>query len=252
MLALFHALVFVHIATGSVGLASFWAPVLTRKGAPAHRRFGRVFNYAILATAASATAMSLLTLAAPMATHPHLLAHPVLHDPELVRGIFGWMMLYLAVLTVNLCWYGWLCLSSRRDHGRNREWRNLALQAAVAVLAANCAWQGFVIGQPLMMGISIVGFATVGTNLFFIYKPRPGPMDWLKEHVKALVGAGISIYIAFFAFGAVRLMPELALNPVLWSAPLVTGLGLILHHWAAIDRKVQAPAQPFLPQARKG
>ena len=234
MLALFHAIVAAHIATGAVGIAAFWLPIATRKGSPLHRSAGRVFNWAILATAASAICMSLLTLADPMATHPHLATHPVLSDPELVRGIFGWMMLYLAVLTVNLCWYGWLCLSGRRDHRVNIEWRNMALQGAVALLAANCAWQGWRIGQPLMMGISLVGFATVATNLWFIFKRRRAPLDWLKEHVKALVGAGISIYTAFFAFGAVRLVPELALNPVLWAVPLATGLGLILWHWRKI------------------
>jgi hypothetical protein len=44
------------------------------------------------------------------------------------------------------------------------------------------------------------------------------------------VGAGISVYTAFFAFGAVRLMPQLALTPVLWGIPLVVGLTLIVYH----------------------
>ena len=56
----------------------------------------------------------------------------------------------------------------------------------------------------MMMGISMVGFATVATNLWFIYKPSPLPTDRIKEHIKCLVGAGISVYTAFFAFGAVR------------------------------------------------
>jgi hypothetical protein len=66
--------------------------------------------------------------------------------------------------------------------------------------------------------------------------PRPGPVYWLKEHVKAHVGAGISVYTAFFAFGAVRMLPEAALTPALWSVPLITGIALILWHWRKIDR----------------
>jgi hypothetical protein len=84
--------------------------------------------------------------------------------------------------------------------------------------------------MPLMMGISFVGFATVITNLRFMLRQRPGPQEWLLEHVKALVGAGISVYTAFFAFGAVRLVPQLALTPVLWGIPLVVGLTLIVYH----------------------
>jgi hypothetical protein len=51
------------------------------------------------------------------------------------------------------------------------------------------------------------------------------------------VGAGISVYTAFFAFGAVRLMPELALTPTLWAIPLVIGLSLIVYHQGVVTRQ---------------
>ena len=65
----------------------------------------------------------------------------------------------------------------------------------------------------------------------------------MKEHLKGLVGAGISVYTAFFAFGAVRIMPELALNPGLWAVPLVTGVGIILYHWRKIGLQQRATAR---------
>jgi hypothetical protein len=45
------------------------------------------------------------------------------------------------------------------------------------------------------------------------------------------VGCGISVYTAFMAFGSLRIMPELALHPVLWAIPLVTGVSIIVWHW---------------------
>jgi hypothetical protein len=239
----FHVLVWTHIAIGSVGLVSFWVPVLARKGSPAHRRWGRVFTFSMLLTGSVAIGMSSLTIIAPVATHPHLQALEV----ELVRGIFGWMMLYLAILTINLAWYGWLCVLNRTNYARNREWRNLALQGLVTVAAANCAFQGWLIGQPLMLGISIVGFATAATNLHYLYKTRPARNEWLFEHLKGLVGAGISVYTAFFAFGAVRVMPQLALNPVLWAVPLTTGLAIIIYYKVDLARKSRTPA--YVPAA---
>jgi uncharacterized membrane protein len=233
---LFHGLIAGHIAVGATGLVAFWVPVLGRKGSANHRRWGKVFVVCMLATGGFATGMSLCSLAQPLETHPHLT------DIALIRGIFGWMMLYLSILTINLAWYGWQCNLNKRNHAANRDWRNLALQGLVTASAAQCAWQGWLIGQPLMLGMSIVGFATAATNLGFIYAERPGPKDWLKEHVKALVGAGISVYTAFFAFGAVRLMPELALQPALWAVPLTVGLALIIHHRRAIDRATSATA----------
>ena len=220
-----------------MGLVAFWVPVIGRKGGPAHKRWGRVFNWSMLVTGGFAVLISTCTLIAPLETHP------LFDDAALVRGIFGWMMLYLATLTINLAWYGWRCIDNKLDHLANRDWRNLALQAIVFVTAANCAWHGFVLRQPLMMGISIIGFATVATNLWFIYTPRPRPLEWLKEHVKGLVGAGISVYTAFFAFGAVRVMPELALHPGLWAVPLTVGLAIIIYHRFQIAKKLRRPAQ---------
>jgi hypothetical protein len=91
-----------------------------------------------------------------------------------------------------------------------------------------------------MMGISIVGMASGATNLYFTYSPAPARHAFLLEHVKALVGAGISVYTAFMTFGLVRLMPEHALNPATWAIPLTVGLALIFYHQAQI-RKANAP-----------
>ncbi|EFL90713.1 hypothetical protein [Ahrensia sp. R2A130] len=236
---LFHILVAMHICTGAVGLVAFWIPVWSQKGGSRHVKVGRVFTICMLATGTVAVGIATTTLVSPLETHPKL------DDAALVRGIFGWMMLYLAVLTINLAWYGWSTAVYKREHGRNWEWRNLVLQVLVTIAAANCLWQGYNLqGWPmeasLMMGISFVGFATVATNMWFLMKERPGPKDWLLEHIKALVGAGISVYTAFLAFGAVRLMPEAALNPALWAIPLVTGVSIIIYQQAKVRRKPSA------------
>ena len=61
--------------------------------------------------------------------------------------------------------------------------------------------------------------------------PAPWRLQYLIEHFKALVGAGISVYTAFFAFGAVRFMPHNAFHPLLWAAPCTAGLAIIVFHW---------------------
>ena len=236
----FESLIILHILSGAPGLFTFWVPVLVKKGGERHKFWGRLFTIAMLFTASVAALMAITTLVAPMITHPHLQTHSEFSDPALVRGIFGWMMLYLAILTINLAWYGWRCIANRNDHGKNRHWFNLALQGALAVAAVNCAVQGLMINQLMMVGISFVGFATVATNLWFILRSSPGPLEWLLEHIKGIVGTGISVYTAFFAFGAVRFVPELALAPALWAVPLTVGLGLILYH----QQKVRGRARP--------
>ncbi|MEL7429043.1 MAG: hypothetical protein AAFN43_03480 [Pseudomonadota bacterium] len=229
----FHVLVWCHIVSGAIGLVAFWVPVSTTKGGSLHTRVGKVFTLCMLVTGFLAIGISGATLIAPVATHP---AVELKGDAELIRGIFGWMMQYLAILTINLAWFGWQAARNKRDHARNWEWRNILLQVLLTVSAVNCLVQGILIGQFLMVGISFVGFATVATNMWFLVKEKPGAFDWQLEHVKALVGAGISVYTAFLAFGAVRLMPSVALNPILWAIPLTTGIALIVYH----QRKIRS------------
>ena len=58
------------------------------------------FSRTIMVTGLCAIGMSLCSLMWPLETHPKLT------DIAMVRGMFGWMMLYLAILTVSLVWHG--------------------------------------------------------------------------------------------------------------------------------------------------
>lgn len=221
---IFHIFLTTHIITGSIGAIAFWVPVATEKGGSRHAKFGKLFTLMMLITGFVSIGMASATLIAPLPTHPNI------PDEALVRGVFGWMMLYLAVLTINLAWHGWRVAVNKRYYERNLEWRNIVLQIALFALALNCFIQGIWISQPLMVGISLVGFATVATNVNFLRKTKPTVFDWQLEHIKSIVGAGISVYTAFTAFGAVRLFPELALNIFLWAVPLTIGISLIIYH----------------------
>lgn len=234
----FHLFLYAHIATGAVGLLAFWIPVLARKGSRNHVRGGRLFGRCMLLTGSLAIGISACTLLAPLETHPGL------DDAAIVRAVFGWMMLYLAVLTITLAWYGLLTVRNRHDHAANARWPNVALQYLLLALSVNCALQGWFTGELLVrvltIGISLVGIAAAVTNLRFIRRASPHPIAWLLEHIKGLVGAGISVYTAFLAFGAVRLMPEAALNPVLWAIPLVVGLAMIFRFQRAVVHRYRS------------
>lgn len=233
----------VHVTTGAVGLVLFWVPVVGRKGGPRHRRFGTVYAYLMLVTATMAFSMGLNTLLDPLPTHPRQVA---LGWPAWrIQGIFGWMMMYLAILTLHLVWHGIVTIRNKKQHQRNRRWPNVALNVLAIVAAVVCAWRGWLIDETLMMGIAVVGVASGVTNLVFIYRDAPSRIAYQLEHVKSIVGSGISVYTAFMAFGFVRLMPTHALNPAMWSIPLAIGLALIIYHQGRIrlaQRAVSARA----------
>jgi hypothetical protein len=238
ILTLFHLLIAIHIAFGGVGLISFWVPVVGKKGAKNHRLWGKIFWTTIMVAGCVALCLASLTLIDPLATHPHL----VDRGAPFVRGIFGIMMFYLAILTLNLAWYGLLTIKNKANHSANRTGLNLWLQPLLIAAAITCAVEGILIKQYLMVGMSIIGFATAATNLVFMFKAKPAPKEYVKEHVKAIVGCGISVYTAFFAFGAVRFMPSMALHPGLWSVPLVVGLSIILYHHRKIGLSLKRQA----------
>ncbi len=236
---LFEILVAMHIVTGSVGLISMWVPIVGKKGSATHRKWGKVFAYTMLATGTIAIGISLCTLHSPLETHPFW------DDAGQIRGIFGWMMLYLAAMTIMLAWYGLLCIRNRRHHERNRNALNLVLQLVTFLLALNCAIRGYLLGQPLMIGIAVVGLAAAVLNTHFIFTTRPPLNEWLIQHTRGLVGAGISVYTAFLAFGAVNLLPAYAFNPFVWAMPTVLGVSLLLYHQVRITtarRRVRGAA----------
>ncbi|MBI3789900.1 MAG: hypothetical protein HY275_03375 [Gemmatimonadetes bacterium] len=226
----FRSLVIGHLITGSIGLVLFWVAVSTRKGGPVHQKWGRVFVWMMLVTGTFAVTMSTLTLTDPYGTHPHFREMPQWQDERLVRALFGWMMQYLGALTISLAWHGWGAVLNKKQHARDRNPLNVALQLLVMALAVNVAVRGWLAQQPTMMGISVVGLASGATNLYYAFRDTPPLFSYLYEHAKALVGAAISAYTAFLAFGLVRLMPERAFNPLLWATPCTIGLAIIIFH----------------------
>jgi hypothetical protein len=226
ILWIFEHVILVHIVVGTFGLVAFWVPVIGRKGGVNHKLWGKWFAWAMLINGVLAGILALCTLIDPLPTHAKL----KLTDPVLIRGIFGWMMLYLGILTASLAWHSLVVVKNKRNHAANRAPLHVGVQGLTILTALNCLIHGLMLGQPLMIAMPFIGFASAATNLWFIYKDAPPAGDYLIEHFKAGVGAGISVYTAFLAFGAVRLAPEHALNPLAWSVPCLIGLSIIVWH----------------------
>ena len=228
-MTLFQVLVIGHVITGIIVLISFWVPIATRKGGVNHRRWGNIFAKALFAAAWFAIAMAVLNLTTSSDRHP------VLSDRRLFTGLFGWMMLYLGILTIGLGRYG---LEAARHHGRPDATRtrfNIAVQAIVIIAAVQCGWQGFVIGQPLMVGLAALGLGAAITFIIALLRPPTMPGGHVREHLKAMVGAGISAYTAFLSVNLLRIIPDHVFNPAIWAIPSVVGVGLIIVHLRRID-----------------
>jgi hypothetical protein len=228
-MTLFTLLVIGHIITGLIVLISFWVPIASRKGGANHRRWGHIFTKALYAAAWCAIAMALLNLTTANDRHP------TLTDRRLFDGLFGWMMLYLGILTLGLGRYG---LEAARHHGRAGAQGtpfNIAVQVIVMIAAINCGWHGIRIGQPLMIALAALGLGAAITFLIALLRPSTRPADHVREHLKAMVGAGISAYTAFLSVGLLQIIPDHVFNPAIWAIPSMVGVALIIVHLRRID-----------------
>lgn len=236
---LFMLFLAVHVAAGTVALISVWAAVLSRKGGDGHRYWGRLFTGAIYWAAAMALGMGALSLRWLLAMHEGLT------DAALYRGLLGWMMLYLGVLVINMTYYGRQMIVNKRAHIANRRWPMVALQLLVLALGANCLFLGIRLSQPLMIVVSIIGFGTTLTYLWYIFRPEVPRGAYILEHLKAMCATGIAAYTAFLSVGLIRMFPAHAFNPWIWAVPTVVGMAIIIYFLRlyALPAKAKATAQ---------
>lgn len=234
-MALFEALVVAHVVTGAVGLTAFWGPIVTRKGATPHRKWGMVACWGFLGAGALAIVMALLSLYGPEARHPEVT------DRRLYEGLFGWMMLYLGTLTIGFVDYGLAVVRHSRDRRALRTARYQAVIAAVMISGAWCGYFGFTVGHPLMVLVAVIGIVSMLIQQLYIWRPADPPRGtYVGEHFRALIGMGISAYTAFLSVGLIRYVPEQVFNPAVWAGPSVIGVSLIV--WFTVRRKQQQTA----------
>lgn len=236
-MALFEALVVAHVVTGAVGLTAFWGPIATRKGAANHRKWGRAACYGFLGAGTLAILMALLSLYGPEQRHPEVA------DRELFDGLFGWMMLYLGILTIGFVDYGLAVVRHNRNREMLRALRYQSVIAAVVISGAWCGFYGVKVGHPLMMLVAFIGIVAMLIQQRYIWRSEDFPKGThVGEHFRALIGMGISAYTAFLSVGLIRMIPEHVFNPAIWAGPSVIGVSLIL--WFTVKGKRTAARQP--------
>ncbi len=245
-MALFEALVVAHVATGAVGLTAFWGPIVTRKGAANHRKWGKAACYGFLGAGALAIAMALLSLYGPEHRHPEVT------DRALFDGLFGWMMLYLGTLTIGFVDYGLAVVKHSRKREALRQARYQAVIAAVVISGAWCGIYGAEVGHPLMVLVAVIGIVSMLIQQVYIWRRNDPPKGThVGEHFRALIGMGISAYTAFLSVGLIRLVPEEVFNPAIWAGPSVIGVSLILYFTIKGKRPAGSKASGLRPHPQQ-
>jgi len=166
----------VHIGIGSLAMMLFWAALLSTKGSPLHRRAGRPFFVAMLAT----------VLSVP----PVVLLRPVPFDP-------GWIvsLVYLSACVGTVVTVAWTAIRWKDQPGRFRGLHFHLLGPLVALLGAVVLVAGLVKGDPVASVLSWVGLAYGVAMIHFAWSRLPlHPRWWLAWHVNAVLGLFTAVH----------------------------------------------------------
>ncbi len=213
----------LHLTAGVLALVAFWFPLFLKKGAKAHRTFGWIFVGAmafILVSAATMTVMRLIS-----------------GDDTNIALFLG----FLTLITFAAVWGGIMVLRHKTDPAWLRGASNLSLSIVIAVAAGALLWQWWESRFALFLVFAIIGLVTTVPELLRWRRPvTVEPRFWMMMHLENMIIAGMAAHIAFFAFGASRLWPELYSSYpwwvmlIPWVAPFpiaFTAIALIQRHY---------------------
>lgn len=198
----------LHVAAGTLALATFWLAATFRKGSPRHRLTGRIYLVTMVAVIASAV---------PLALQRLLDGHPV------TAAFLG----YLVVITSTGVWTAWRAVQDKHDVVRYTGPVFVALGLLSIASGLAVLLLGLRIGAPLLVGFSAVGLLAGGDMLLKRLRRErlaARPRWWLVEHYTGMLGNGIATHIAFLLLGLPRLLPTVdgtALHYTAWFGPLL-------------------------------
>lgn len=218
---------FIHVFFGVIGLAAFWIPVIAKKGAVNHVRFGKIFvrsAYVVLAAAA----ISLVTgLTERIAQGVSLNEQPASYAFMVFLG-------YLTFVTFLSVRHGMAVLKHKRNPAglRNTPTKMLAYGGILASISL--VLYALILSPPnkiLLLALSPIGVGTGIGILRYIGADQISKRAWMYEHLGAMLGSGIAFHTAFAVFGSARLF-DIGLSGwiavIPWVAPSIIGIPAII------------------------
>ena len=198
----------IHVAGGSVALASMLLPLFTRKGGSIHRKAGWVFVAGM--TAVSLTAFILAGARA-------------LTDPTPQGRQGGVFLFYIALLTGAGVSAGIRVLRTKRRTAAHRHWWDIGVAMALTAGSLATLAYGLAMRHTLFTAFSFIGIVNGVSQLKYWLRPPTHPMHWWFEHMGAMFGACIAATTAFLVINAGRLGLD-TFSLAVWLSPTVVGV----------------------------
>lgn len=210
----------LHVAAGSVAFLCAPVALLTAKGGRTHRRWGRIYFWAMALVAATALFLSLLL--------------PIL------------FLALLAVFSFYAAFSGYRILSLKRlgqgDKPHLIDWfaalLTLGTSAALAVLGA---LHPHLIGGMGLVAVvlGLIGVLLAASSIRTFLRPPPDKQFWWYFHMRGMIASYIA---AFTAFTVVNLAPHFGNVWWIWLGPAMIGIPASIRWQLYYRRKFSAKA----------
>jgi hypothetical protein len=208
---------YIHIASGTVALATFWTAAFLRKGSSRHRLVGRTYMLAMIL---------ILVTAVPLALGAFARGKP----------IFGTFLLYLLVITGSPTWLAWRAIRDKHSVQRFTGPTYHALAWLNIIAGAVVLYFGVRFGSFLLTGFSAVGIVTGVMMIRYTRKPPTDRLWYLSRHYGSIIACGVATHVAFVNLGLSRLVaPEW--NRVVLNASFFGPLAVALLARMWLDRQ---------------
>jgi uncharacterized membrane protein len=211
----------MHIASGSLAFVLAPVALIVAKGGKAHRRWGKIYFWAMAGVAVSAVVMAVY--------------RPVL------------FLALVAIFSFYAAFNAYRVLSQKGAYKGEKVVRPMDWAAALFTFAASFLLAAFGLFRPALIQhlaipaviFGIVGMRLSGSSLWaFTHRPQE-KMFWWYAHLQGMMGSYIAAWTAFLV---VTVGPIVHLGWVLWIVPSVIGVPAIALTTAYYKRKF-APRQ---------
>jgi len=159
-----------HIAVGSAAILFYWIALLSIKGSPRHKAWGRVFMGTLLVVALS--------------VGPVLLLRPGAFDPARVV-----QFIYIDLCLITVVTIGWTAIRWRSQVERSRGLHFKALGMTILTLGLVVLLAGLASRNPVPVTFSLIGLVYGSAMIRFAWMDgEMHPRWWLGWHLNAICG----------------------------------------------------------------
>jgi hypothetical protein len=231
----------VHIAIGTVVLASFWTAAAARKGSALHRRGGRIYVIAMT---------GLLSMTLVMSAGMVMAGTPM-------RAVFD---IYVTLISVASVWMAWRSIADKDDFPRYRSRTYKGICAALAIYALVLLILIPKMGVPARMAMvgafATLGLVIAGAMAWRIVRGADHSKWWLSEHLTAMAINFAATHASFSILAGGSVFPPLK-EPWTRTAILTAWMlsALAVRIWAGkrfLRGRGRAPESPASPSSTPG